>query len=98
MKPALVTLALLALVACDFDSAKKCRDACAPRAVRYVSSSECACDLPSVAPAPTGEALFCASCKATCAPAGVKRCSFGNDTWGAGPDLCECGAADGGAP
>lgn len=33
---------------------------------------------------------FCHGCGVTCGDAGVKRCSYGNDTWGAGPDVCEC--------
>ena len=33
---------------------------------------------------------FCQSCSDRCAPLKVMTCKFGNDTWGAGPDVCEC--------
>lgn len=85
---------VLLLAGCSNEIA--CKNACAPNPVLKVGTGECECFLPNAPAKPLDPPYlnehekFCRSCSISCGKLGMKTCKFGNDTWGAGPDVCEC--------
>lgn len=84
-------LALGALAGCD--TANDCARSC-DSYMESFGGGVCKCIPPEKRPAktsyPSTAESFCDSCAKRCAPAKAHVCKFGNDTWGAGPDVCEC--------
>lgn len=89
-------LVLLLLAGCDAcPTADECKKMCAPNPVKSFSGGGCSCgfQIPESSPVagvPHGFKTFCELCADSCGSVGMKNCKFGNGTWGAGPDVCEC--------
>lgn len=92
---------LLSIVGCQGsgDAALACANACDRGATVMASykEGECSCrpktSEEAARPRYTSSATeFCNGCAAQCERAGKKvaRCQYGGNTWGNGPDICEC--------
>jgi hypothetical protein len=86
-------LTVLLLSSCM--NADQCKEMCAPNLVLYFTKDNCECLVPEATQTTTPTFYerdkFCRSCSDSCGVVGMKTCKFGNDTWGNGPDICECG-------
>ena len=70
---------------------ERCQDFCMGRGIESFSNEKgCKCYSYDQRVYRSNNDIYCETCKGRCAPNAMKVCKFGNDTWGAGPNVCEC--------
>ena len=70
---------------------ESCLDMCQGRGIESFSEAKgCKCNEYARAAYQSRGDRFCDECKNKCSPNGMKSCKFGDSTWGAGPNVCEC--------
>jgi hypothetical protein len=90
----IVLLALL--VGCKQDPKAEqmyaCDRMCRPQRVEKFEGGNCLCSWSDDGSPKTAAGEFCSDCARSCHPLHVKACKYSHETWGSGPDTCECGA------